>query len=211
MSWENPPADPEALFRVRPPDALMREAFERSAALGLGVPSLEIGRMLEILAGERSVRRVLEIGRGVGFSTLCLARGAAQAEVLSLDPIDDFRAEAAALLEQAGVEDRVVLSTGDPLLAIEAIEGYFDLIHLSVAIAETLRLVDRVLPKLAVGGVLTVEGLRPTEEPSIDRARAVAGYLVIHPQLDTEVLALGEGLGVARKKKPLVTEMGGPY
>ena len=211
MSWDDLSADPEALFRVRPPDALISEAFQRSAALGLGTPSLEIGRMLEILAGEPSVARVLEIGRGVGFSTLCLARGAAQAEVLSVDPRDDFRTEAAALVERAGLEDRVGLTTADPLSAIEAVEGYFDLIHLSVAIADTLRLVDRVLPKLAVGGVLTVEGLRPTDESAIDRARAVAGYLVMHPQLDTLVLALGEGLGVARKKKPLVTEMGGPY
>ena len=54
----------------------------------------------------------------------------------------------------------------------------------------------------------------PTPSPSADRAaaaRSVAGYLVMHPQLDTLVVPVGDGLAVARKRRPLVTELGGPY
>lgn len=211
MSWERLSDDPELLFRVRPPDGVLAGLLGRAADLGLAAPSLEVGRLLEILAAEASVRRILEVGRGLGLSTICLARGASAAEVVSVDPVDDHVVETAQFLQQAGVEDRVTLLSEDPLVAVEGQESRFDLIHLSSQLSATLRLTDRVLPKLVVGGLLTVEGVRPSDTDALDPARAVAGYLVMHPQLDAQVLAIGEGLAVARKKRPLVTEMGGPY
>jgi hypothetical protein len=34
---------------------------------------------------------------------------------------------------------------------------------------------------------------------------------MIHPQLEAVILPLGDGVGLATKTKPLMTEMGGPW
>ena len=221
MSWAKLSADPEMLYRLRPPDRVLAGAMERAGELGQADLSLEAARLLEILAGGASVRRVLEVGRGAGVATLCLARGADRAEIVSLDRGKDLEDVVRTVLDQAEVANRVTLVTGDPLVVLDSLDGAFERIHLAVAATELRRLVDRVLPKLVVGGLLTVSGLgsvsraAPGEGTADDEARSVAGYLVMHPQLETQVLELtrepGGGLAVARKKQPLVTEMGGPF
>ncbi len=41
--------------------------------------------------------------------------------------------------------------------------------------------------------------------------RAFNGYFMMHPQLRSVLLPLGDGVGLAAKTRPLVTEMGGPF
>lgn len=213
MRWDDLDGHADMLGLLRPADATLAAAIERSAALELHCPALEVCRLLEVLAGERAIERVLEVGRGLGASTISLSRGAASAAVLSVDASGEHLAETAELLRNAGVEGRVSLLTEAPLAVVGMVEGRFDHIHLAVDIGEALRLADRLLPKLAVGGLLTVDGIRPLDSGDRveERARAVSGYLVMHPQLEALVLPIGEGLLVARKKALLVTEMGGPF
>lgn len=224
MQWNRLTEDAAKLARRRPADELLAEILEKSSERLDRVPSLDIGRLLEILAGERAVRRVLEVGTGLGFVTVCLARGAAEAELVSIDSDERHFEVVGAFLERAGVAERVRLSSGEPLDLGGRLEGRFDLLHLAAAPEVARRLVDHLLPQLEVGGLLTVENVLPASEPSDEEARdeagdaaaselarAVAGYLVMHPQLDCTVLPIGSGLAVARKKRPTVTEMGGPF
>ena len=78
-----------------------------------------------------------------------------------------------------------------------------------------------MVPRLAVGGLVVADNLlwkgrvaEPAEEDddrAADALRAFNGYLMSHPQLQSLVLPLGDGLGVAVKTKPTVMEMGGPW
>lgn len=214
MSWERLTRDADRIARRRPADDLLQEILEQAEASGWPSPSLEIGRLLEVLAGERGVERILEVGTGLGFYAVCLARGAPSAELMSIpgpqDPVDSVRS----FLERAEVVDRVRLVDGEPLASVDHLEQRFQLIHIGMPVEELRRLVDRLLPQLEVGGLLTAGGLVPGDEVTReerDRAKAVAGYLVMHPQLDCSVLPIGRGLAVGRKKRPVVTEMGGPF
>jgi caffeoyl-CoA O-methyltransferase len=85
---------------------------------------------------------------------------------------------------------------------------------------EYRRYLDLVLPRLRVGGLIVVDNLlwgglvaAPPEEDDrdADALRAFNGYLMMHPQLQSVVLPLGDGLGLATKIKPTIMEMGGPY
>lgn len=224
MRWDRLTEEAELVARRRPADDLLQAILEASADQMKSTPSLEIGRLLEILAGERGIRRVLEVGTGLGFSTVCLARGARQAEVVSVDS-DDLRFERVrGFLERAGVAERVRLLSGEPTALVDGLEARLDLVHLAMAPEVSRRMVDRLLPRLEVGGMVTVEHMEPqrprddreagsgsSEDEASARARSVAGYLVMHPQLDCTVLPIGDGLAVARKKRPTVTEMGGPF
>ena len=214
------------LERLLPPrDPLRREMEQVAAERKLPISDPEVGRLLGMLVRSIGARRILEVGTLIGYGTLCLARAAAEAKVLSIDADAEILAEASGYLERGGVIDRVELIHGEALAVLggdSAIEGPFDLIYLDATKTEYRRYLDLVLPKLRVGGLVVVDNLlwggkvatyadSDEDDETTEALQSFNGYFMIHPQLEAVVLPLGDGLGVATKTKPLILEMGGPY
>jgi caffeoyl-CoA O-methyltransferase len=218
------PAQERYLERLLPPrDALLREMEERAAREEIPISDPEVGRLLGILArstGERGARLILEIGTAIGYGALCLARGAPEARVVTIDTDPQRLADARGYLERAGVADRVELVEGAALDVLPRLSGPFDLAYVDAVKKEYRRYLDLLLPNLRVGGVIALDNLlwkgRVAEPPDEDDAdadalRAFNGYLMMHPQLQSLVLPFGDGLGLATKIKPTRMEMGGPW
>jgi predicted O-methyltransferase YrrM len=209
------------LERLLPPrDPLLREMEELAAREGVPVSDPEVGRFLSVLARATGARLILEIGTAIGYGTLCLARGAPEARVVSIDTDPERLAAARGYLERAGVAGRVELIEGPALDVLYRLQGIFDLVYIDAVKTEYRRYLDQVLPRLRVGGLVVCDNLlwggkvaAPPDEDDAkaDALRAFNGYLMMHPQLQAVVLPLGDGLGVATKTKPTIMEMGGPY
>ena len=217
------PEQESYLERLLPPrDPILREMEEQAREEGIPISDPEVGRLLSILARSTGARRILEVGTAIGYGTLCLARGAAEARVVSVDIDPERLARARAFLERAGVADRVELVEGAALDVLARLEGPFDLVYVDAIKPEYRRYLDLILPKLRVGGTVIADNLlwkgqvaAPPEDGEEDEQatalRAFNGYLMMHPQLQAIVLPLGDGLGIATKTKPLMSEMGGPF
>ncbi len=216
------PAQEQYLDRLLPPrDALLREIEERAQRENIPISDPEVGRLLQTMARATGARRILELGTAIGYGTLWLARGAPTARVVSID-LDKERQEVArGYLERAGVADRVELVQGEALEILPTLSGPFDLIYVDAVKGEYRRYLDQLLTQMPVGGTLLFDNLlwkgqvaQPPEtggEPEADAMRAFNGYLMIHPQLESVLLPLGDGVGLATKSKPLILDMGGPY
>lgn len=210
------------LDRLLPPrDPLLREMEELAAREG-GIPisDPEVGRFLGILARSLGARLILEIGTAIGYGALCLARGNPQARVVTIDPDPGRLATARDFLKRAGVADRVELVEGAALDVLPRLQGVFDLVYIDAVKTEYRRYLDLILPKLRVGGLIVCDNLlwkgRVAEPPEEGDETAEAlwsfnAYLMMHPQLQAVVLPLGDGVGIATKTKPLISEMGGPF
>lgn len=216
------PAQAGYLDRLLPPrDALLREMEELAAARDVPISDPEVGQMLGILARASRARRMLEVGTAIGYGALCLARAVPDALVVSIDSDPERLAQARGFLERGGVLPRVELVEGAALDVLHRLEGPFDLVYLDAVKEEYRRYLDAVVPRLAIGGLVVADNLlwkgrvaEPAEEDddrAADALRAFNGYLMSHPQLQSVVLPLGDGLGVAVKTKPTVMEMGGPW
>ncbi len=215
------PEQERFLERLLPPrDPLLREMEERAAREDVPISDPEVGRFLGILARATRARLIVEIGTAIGYGALCLARGAPEARVVSIDTDPERLAVARGYLERAGVADRVELIEGAALEVLPRLSGPFDLAYVDAVKKEYRRYLDQLVPKLRVGGVVALDNLLwkgrvadpPDEDdPDADALRAFNGYLMMHPQLQAVVLPFGDGLGVATKIKPTVMEMGGPY
>ncbi|MFL6201162.1 MAG: O-methyltransferase [Thermoanaerobaculia bacterium] len=215
------PRQERYLERLLPPrDPLLREMEERAAQEDIPISDPEIGRFLGILARATGARLIVEIGTAIGYGALCLARGAPEARVISIDTDPQRLAAARGYLERAGVAGRVELIEGAALEVLSRLPGPFDLAYVDAVKKEYRRYLDQLVPKLRVGGVVALDNLLwkgrvadpPDEDdPDADALRAFNGYLMMHPQLQAVVLPFGDGLGVATKVKPTILEMGGPY
>jgi caffeoyl-CoA O-methyltransferase len=207
--------------RLLPPrDAILREMEEAAAREDIPISDPEVGRLLQVLARGCGATRIVEVGTAIGYGTLCLARGAPQARVISIDVDPERLAVARGYLERAGVADRVELLEGEALALLHRIEGPIDLAYVDAVKTEYRRYLDLLLPRLRVGGLVVLDNLlwkgRIAEPPEEDDAdadalRAFNGYMMIHPQLEAVVLPLGDGVGLATKTRPLIQEMGGPF
>jgi len=215
------PEQERYLERLLPPrDPLLREMEELAAREDVPISDPEVGRFLGILARATGARLIVEIGTAIGYGALCLARGAPEARVISIDTDPERLAVARGYLERAGVADRVELIEGAALEVLPRLPGPFDLAYVDAVKKEYRRYLDQLVPKLRVGGVVALDNLLwkgrvadpPDEDdPDADALRAFNGYLMMHPQLQSVVLPFGDGLGVATKIKPTIMEMGGPY
>ncbi|HVT14811.1 MAG TPA: O-methyltransferase [Thermoanaerobaculia bacterium] len=215
------PAQEAYIERLLPPrDAVLREMEEHAARENIPISDPEVGLLLSILARAIGARRILEIGAAIGYGTLWLARGAAEAEIVAIDVDPGRLAAARGYLQRAGVADRVDLRQGPALEVLPGLSGPFDLAYIDAVKLEYRRYLDLLLPRLRVGGLVLADNLlwkgRVADPPAekdeeADALRAFNGYLMIHPQLQSMVLPLGDGLGIATKTRPLMSELGGPF
>jgi caffeoyl-CoA O-methyltransferase len=219
------PEQERYLDRLLPPrDALLREMEEQGASEDIPISDPEVGRLLSVLARATGARRIVEVGTAIGYGTVCLARAAPLARVVSIDTDPVRLAAARSYLERAGVAERVELVQGAALDVLLHLEGPFDLAYVDAVKVEYRRYLDLLLPRLRVGGVVVIDNLlwsgEVAEPPDsadaeansqADAIRAFNGYLMMHPQLESLVLPLGDGVGLATKTRPLRSEMGGPF
>jgi predicted O-methyltransferase YrrM len=207
--------------RLLPPrDPVLREVEEYAEREDVPISDPEVGRFLSIMARAAGSRLILEIGAAIGYGAICLARGAPEARVVSIDVDPGRLAMARHYVEKAELSSRVDLIEGDVFDVLHRLPGPFDLVYIDADKAQYRRYLDQVLPRLRVGGVILVDNLLwsghvavpPAEEDrSADALRAFNGYFMMHPQLQSVVIPLGDGMGVATKLKPTILEMGGPY
>ena len=217
------PGQEEYLGELLPPrDAILREMEEMAGRDDVPISDPEVGKLLTILARTTGARRILELGTAIGYGTLCLARGAGEARVVTIDVDPERIATARGFLARAGVADRVEMLQGKALDLLPRLEGPFDLAYVDAVKTEYRRYLDLLLPLLRVGGLVVLDNLLwkgRVAEPAEDEARddqaaalrSFNGYLMMHPQLQSLVMPLGDGLGIAVKTKPLISEMGGPF
>lgn len=195
---------------------------KHAAAHGVPVARPELGRLLESLAAARPEGRCLEIGTAIGYGTLCLARGAREGRVVTIDRDPARQETARRFLEAAGVLDRVELLTGEALALIPGLEGPFELVYIDGDKRDYRRCLDLTLPLVSVGGFVVVDnllwkgrvadpGVRIEDDPSLAEIERFNPYFMIHPQLAASLLPLGDGVGLAVKRRPTMRELGGPY
>lgn len=219
------PAQERYLERLLPPrDELLREMEERAEREDIPISDPEVGRLLGLLARSSGASLIVEVGTAIGYGTLCLARGAPEARVLTIDHDPERLAVAREYLRRGEVLDRVDLVEGDALAVLGRIDAPVGLAYVDTAKPLYRRCLDMLLPRLSIGGLLAFDNLLwkgwiaepPDEEDGEEDADSVAirafnPYLMIHPQLQSVILPLGDGVGLATKIQPTLLELGGPF
>src|SRR5689334_14726387 len=192
-------------------DPILAEMEEYAAEHRVPIADREVAQFLQITAHAIRAQRVLEIGMAIGYSVVHLARGMGEhGVVVTIEPNDEMIQAATGFLQRANVANRVQLARGKALDVMPAFTETYDLLYIDAVKEEYRQYLDLGLPRLRMDGVVIVDNLlwggrvaQPEsndDESSTIALREFNQYFVNHPQLQSEILSIGDGLGYAVKK-----------
>ncbi len=174
-----------------------------------GLVSPEDGKFLQILVQASKAKNVLEIGTGLGFSSLHFTLGLRQTGGrLTTIEIDSKRVRMARRnFENAGVEDIVTLIEGDALAVLPTLKQKFDVVFSDALKEDNLHYFDLFLPLVREGGLIVHHDVNPGGFEAC-KMRDFLDMLKAHPCLDSVLVADatfphgigGQGLAVSYKR-----------
>jgi predicted O-methyltransferase YrrM len=191
-------------------DQLLAEMEAYAAEHRVPIADREVALFLEITARAIAAQKVLEIGMAIGYSVVHLARGMGeQGMVVTIEPNDEMIHVAGNFLQRANLFGRVQIARGKALDVMPALTDTYDLLYIDALKEEYAQYLDLGLPRLRTGGVVIVDNLlwggkvaqpkSPRDESSTVALREFNRYFISHPQLRSEILSVGDGLGYAVK------------
>jgi predicted O-methyltransferase YrrM len=174
-----------------------------------GAPPItpEAGKFLHVLARAVGAKRILEVGTGVGYSGVWLARALPRDGQLVTVELDPARARAAqGWFQRAGVAHKVQLQVGKALGVLPAMPTKsFDLAFIDANKDDYPRYFELALRLVRSGGVVCADnvfwfGAALSDEDGSPEASGVRAYnrlAASTPGVATILLPLGDGLSVS--------------
>ncbi|MDA8354381.1 MAG: O-methyltransferase [Firmicutes bacterium] len=170
----------------------------------------ETGKILKMLVQISGARQVLEIGGLAGISAIWMARGLPSGgDLLSLEANPKHIAIAEENLRKAGLSDRVRYRLGEagPIMDTLFEEGHrFDFFFIDADKENYPRYLEQAIRLSRPGAVITLDNLffhdrifdSDRQEASVEAIRETNRLLAKDDRLDSTILPVGDGLGVAR-------------
>lgn len=161
-----------------------------------GIDSLDpdAAKLLYIMATGLKAKSIVEVGTGVGYSTLWLAAATQKhgGKVLTCE-IDPAKAdEARANFEKAGLSDHIEILVGDATDTLRNREGAVDLLFIDATFGHYETFLDVVYKRLQVGSMVFADNV---VEDAYDLDDYIS-YVQNHPNLDSQTLKIGAGLEI---------------
>ena len=190
--------------------ALLAEMEAYAAEHRVPIADREVAMFLEITARASKAQSVLEIGMAIGYSVVHLLRGMGQTgAVTTIELSDEMIQAASGYLKRANLFDRVKIERGKALDVMPRLTDTYDLLYIDAVKEEYQQYLDLGLPRLRPSGVVVVDNLlwggrvaqaeSANDESSTKALRKFNRYFINHPQLRSEILSVGDGLGYAVK------------
>lgn len=198
-------------------DEVLARVREETAAMG-DIAVMQIapdqGALMTTLTRLIGARRALEVGTFTGYSAICIARGLSEEGELIACELDPERAAIAERnIELAGLADRVDVRVGPAAETLAGLKGsagseLFDFVFIDADKTSYPAYYEAALDLMRPGGLLILDNvlldgrvLDPAE--SDDSAVAMArlnGELASDPRIDVAMIAVADGLTLARKR-----------
>ena len=167
-------------------------------------------KMIELLIKIGNIKRVLEIGTAIGYSAIRMAMAGAE-HIDTIEINADIAIIAEKNISDAGFSNNIFVHEGDAKNLLPSFDGCYDLIFIDAAKGQYEEFFNHSMRILKKGGILVSDnilykGMTATDElvlhrkiTIVKRLRKYVDMLCNHPQLETDILPLGDGVALSVK------------
>ncbi len=159
-------------------------------------------------------KRILEIGAAIGYSAIQMAKSYPDCEVVSIERDEQRYNEAVRNINKLGLENRVHVLFGDAFDLADSLKakGPFDVLFIDAAKGQYQRFFELFTPELEPNGMVISDNVLfkgfvaddPDDGSNIAKiARKIRTYnewLVQHPDYQTTIVPVGDGVAISVKK-----------
>ncbi len=185
-------------------------------ALDTEVPIIrkEMQSFLKTLIMMNKPRQILEVGTAIGFSALLMSEYMpVDAHITTIEKYEKRIPIARENFKKHGKEEQITLIEGDAAEVLADLSGQYDLIFMDAAKGQYIHFLPDILRLLKPGGVLLSDNVLQDGDviesryAVTRRNRTIHGRmreylyeLKNHPQLQTSIIPLGDGITLSVKK-----------
>lgn len=170
---------------------------------------------LEVISKRLEQRRpskILEIGTAVGYSAICFSEFLADDGKIDTIEKDEARAkEARENVKKAEVEDKVNIFEGDAVEILPTLDEKYDVIFIDASKGKYPFFLKEALRMIASSGIIFADNVlykgyvmsdynKHKQRTAVRNLREFLTELQENPDLETEILGVGDGLAIAKKK-----------
>ncbi|MGZ8766499.1 MAG: O-methyltransferase [Acidimicrobiia bacterium] len=196
------------------PDAVQADLIAETAGLG-GISMMQIspeqGAFMTMFTRLIGARRAVEVGTFTGYSALCIARGLPDdGTLLCCDVSEEWTSLGRRAWERAGVADKITLEIAPALDTLRALprEPAFELGFIDADKPAYPGYYEEILARLRPNGVILVDNVlwggavldSGAEDPNTQAIQAFNDMVTADDRVESVIVALGDGLTVARKR-----------
>lgn len=159
-------------------------------------------------------KRILEIGTAIGYSSILMAKNTPDdSEIITIERYEKVADIAISNIFDAGFEKKIKVVKGEAVDIINWLDGGFDMVFMDGAKGQYIEFLPRILELLNKDGVLVTDDvlyndpnveenatMRHRKYTIVQRLRAYLEVICDHPQLETTVLEIGDGMAISYKK-----------
>lgn len=174
----------------------------------------QVQSLLKLLLAMRKPATILEVGCAIGFSALLMSEyGPEDCHITTIEKYEKRIPVARENFRRAGKEERITLLEGDAAEILQKMTGTYDMIFMDAAKGQYIHFLPDVLRLLVPGGILLSDNV--LQDGDIlesrfavtrrnrtihSRMRAYLYELKHHPQLETVILPVGDGVTLSVKR-----------
>lgn len=158
-------------------------------------------------------KRILEIGAAVGYSAICFTKYLAEDGHIDTIERDEERIiEAEKNIKDMEVEDKVTLYKGDAVEILPTLNGKYDMVFIDAAKGKYPFFLNEAIRMLNSKGIIFADNIlykgyvlgdynKHKQRTAVRNLREYLKMTTENPDFDTEILEVGDGLAISKKKE----------
>ncbi len=192
----------------------LNEIEQEAKRTNVPIIRTQVQSLLRLLLAMRKPTSILEVGCAIGFSALLMSEyGPEDCHITTIENYEKRIPVARENFRRAGKEDKITLLEGDAADILRELARPYDMIFMDAAKGQYIHFLPDVLRLLSPGGILLSDNV--LQDGDIlesrfavtrrnrtihSRMREYLYELKHHPELETVILPVGDGVTVSVKR-----------
>ena len=157
-------------------------------------------------------KKILEIGTAVGYSAICFSEYLADNGVIDTIERDEERIKEAKInIKEMNLEDRIHIYEGDAVEILPTLKEEYDVVFIDAAKGKYPFFLNEAIRMLAPKGIIFADNIlykgyvmsdynKHKQRTAVRNLREYIKETTENPEFETEILEVGDGLAISKKK-----------